>query len=80
MVRPLRVEFPGALYHVTTRGNAGQPVFLDDVDLLSFLRILGEVIRRYRFRCYAHCLMDDHHFLIDLRRETSWGMRQLNGV
>ena len=53
MARPLRVEFPGALYHVTSRGNAGQEMFLDDKDRLAFLDILAEVVERYRFICYA---------------------------
>ena len=64
MARPLRVEFPGALYHITTRGNAGQPVFLDDEDRLAFLKVLGEVVERYHLRCYAYCLMGNHYHLL----------------
>ncbi|MGY4707263.1 REP-associated tyrosine transposase [Candidatus Bipolaricaulota sp. J31] len=82
MARPLRLEFPGALYHITSRGNAGQEVFLDDEDRLAFLEILAEVVERYRFRCYAYCLMGNHyHLLIETpEANLSRGMRQLNGV
>ena len=82
MARPLRVEFPGALYHVTSRGNAGQEVFLDDGDRLNFLDILAEVVERYRFICYAYCLMGNHYHLLLETPEAnlSRGMRQLNGV
>ncbi len=82
MARPLRIEFPGAVYHLTSRGNACQPIFLDEEDRRIFLSILGQVIPRYRWRCYAYCLMDNHyHVLIDTEEPTlSAGMRQLNGV
>jgi REP element-mobilizing transposase RayT len=82
MARPLRVEFPGALDHITSRGNAGQAIFLADQDRLSFLEILAQVVKRYRFRCYAYCLMDNHyHLLLETPQgNLSRGMRQLNGV
>jgi putative transposase len=44
LARPLRIEFPGALYHVTSRGNAGQAVFLDDTDRESLIAALAEAI------------------------------------
>ncbi|MBC7098884.1 transposase [Candidatus Bipolaricaulota bacterium] len=82
MARPLRVEFPGAIYHITSRGNAGQAIFLDDKDRLSFLDLLAEVVKRYRFLCYSYCLMKNHyHLLIETQEgNLSQGMRQLNGV
>jgi putative transposase len=40
MARPLRIEYPGAFYHITSRGNAGNDIFLDDADRLRFLVIL----------------------------------------
>ena len=46
MARPLRIEYPGALYHVTTRGNARQDIYLVDKDRLDFLRMLGDVVER----------------------------------
>ena len=47
MARPLRIEFSGALYHVTTRGNAQQDIFLDDEDLQQFLGVLARVASRF---------------------------------
>jgi REP element-mobilizing transposase RayT len=82
MARPLRIEFPGALYHVTSRGHARQRVFRDDEDREMFLAILAWVVERFRWRCHAYCLMDNHiHLLIDTPQPNlSRGMRQLNGV
>ena len=82
MARPLRIEFPGALYHVTSRGNARQRVFRDDEDRETFLATLAWVVARFRWRCHAYCLMDNHiHLLIDTPQPNlSRGMRQLNGV
>jgi hypothetical protein len=47
MARPLRIEFPGALYHVTARGNARQDIFLDDEDRNRFLSVLEQVVPRF---------------------------------
>ena len=82
MARPLRFEFPGALYHVTSRGNACQRVFHHDEGREMFLAILAWVVARFRWRCHAYCLMDNHiHLLIDTPQPNlSRGMRQLNGV
>jgi len=82
MARPLRIEFPGALYHITSRGNARQRVFRDDEDRETFLATLAWVVARFRWRCHAYCLMDNHiHLLIDTPQPNlSRGMRQLNGV
>ena len=48
---PLRIEYPGALYHVTSRGDWHEPIFDDDQDRARFLNILGLVVSRYRRRC-----------------------------
>ena len=56
MARPLRIEFPGALYHVTSRGNARQRVFHDDEDRETFLATLAWVVERFKWRCHAYCL------------------------
>jgi putative transposase len=82
MARPLRIEYPGALYHLTSRGNAQEDIFQDDADREAFLAVLAAVVERFGWRLYAYCLMDDHY---DLMVETpkanlSKGMRQLNGV
>lgn len=57
MVRPLRIEFDGALYHVKSRGDRREAIFEDDADRAQFLDVLGEVILRFNWRCHAYCLM-----------------------
>lgn len=82
MARPLRLQFDGALYHVTTRGNAREDIFEDDADRHAFLEYLGKVVQRFHWLCYAYCLMDNHYHLVIETPEAnlSKGMRQLNGV
>lgn len=82
MARPLRVEFAGAVYHVTARGNAGEDIFADDTDRLKFLEVLGDVVERFDWICHAYCLMPNHYHLLVETPEgnLSRGMRQLNGV
>lgn len=82
MARPLRIEYPGALYHVTTRGNAGNKIFRGDRDREYFLDLLGFIIERYHWLCHAWCLMDNHYHLVLETPEgnLSRGMRQLNGI
>ena len=82
MARPLRVEYPGAVYHVTSRGNEKKPVFKDDTDRQNFLNTLQHVNKRYHWICHAYCLMSNHyHFLIETPDgNLALGMRQLNGV
>jgi putative transposase len=82
MARPLRIEFSGAIYHVTSRGNARKDIYLDDTDRAMFLGVLAEVISRFKWRCHAYCLMGNHYQLLIETPEPnlSKGMRQLNGV
>lgn len=82
MARALRVEFPGALYHVTARGNAGQRIYLDDKDRNRFLELYADVSERFNWLCHAYCLMSNHyHFLIEtMEANLSRGMRQLNST
>ena len=82
MARPLRIEYPGAVYHATSRGNEKKPIFKDDHDRESFLAILTRVNKRYHWICHAYCLMDNHyHLLLETPDgNLSLGMRQLNGV
>ncbi|BCR05533.1 hypothetical protein DESUT3_26020 [Desulfuromonas versatilis] len=82
MARPLRIEFPGALYHVTSRGNHRQDTFLDDGDRERFLGILAHTARRYNWLCHAYCLMNNHfHLVIETPDgNLSKGMRQVGGV
>jgi putative transposase len=82
MARPLRIEYPDAVYHVTARGNAKNDIFHSDTDRNTFLKILSGVVLRYNWLCHAYCLMDNHyHLLIETPDgNLSVGMRQLNGV
>ncbi|MEW5746485.1 MAG: transposase [Nitrospirota bacterium] len=82
MARPLRIEYEGAVYHVTTRGNERKPVFLDKEDRHLFLNLLQKVNERFHWLCHAYCLMDNHYHLVIETPEgnLSKGMRQLNGV
>ena len=81
MARPLRIEYPGALYHVTSRGNAKQLIYLNDNDHFCFLDTLSEVIKTHNWLCHAYCLMGNHyHLLIETPDgNLSTGMRDLNG-
>lgn len=80
MARSLRLEFPGALYHIiTARGNAQQLIFLEDCDRQQFLRLLGREVPQQRWHCYVYCLMGNLAIETpepDLRR----GLRRLHGT
>ncbi len=82
MARPLRLEFAGALYHVTARGNAQQAIVLDDQDRQRFLDVLARTVSRFHLLLHAYCLMDNHYHLLVETPEAnlSKAMRQLNGV
>ena len=82
MARPLRIEYPGAVYHITSRGNARMPIFEDDQDRKHFLSVLADNVERFDWVCHAYCLMKNHyHLLIETPDgNLSRGMRQLNGV
>jgi REP element-mobilizing transposase RayT len=82
MARPLRIEFPGALYHITSRGDGRDDIYRGDGDRRLFLGLLTEVCERFNWWGHAYCLMTNHYHLL---METpdgnlSKGMRQLNGV
>jgi len=81
MSRPLRLEFAGALYQVTSRGNARQDIYGSDADRREFLKVLSEVIARFNWICNGYCLMTNHyHLLIEtIDPNLSQGMRQFNG-
>jgi len=65
MARPLRIEFPDAIYHVTARGIERRPIVADDRDRRSWLDRVEKVVRRYRWRMFAFVLMDNHfHFFL----------------
>lgn len=82
MARPIRIEYAGALYHVTSRGDRQENIYLDDSDRLGFLSILSDIHKSHNWLIHAYCLMDNHyHLLIETPDSNlSRGMRQLNGV
>ncbi|MEK6582627.1 MAG: transposase [Nitrospirota bacterium] len=82
MARPLRIEYPGAVYHITSRGNARESIYLEDEDYAGFLDCLCLVVKRFNWILHAYCLMSNHyHLLIETPEgNLSRGMRQLNGT
>jgi REP element-mobilizing transposase RayT len=82
MARPLRIEYDGATYHITTRGNEKKPVFRDEEDRIRFLDALNGVEGKFNWLCHAYCLMSNHYHLVIETPDgnLSKGMRQLNGL
>ena len=69
MARALRIEYPGAVYHVTSRGNRREKIFFSDADRSLFLETLARGVERFGWLCHAYCLMDNHyHALIETAR------------
>ncbi|MCL0068372.1 transposase [Thermodesulfovibrionales bacterium] len=64
MGRPLRIEYPGALYHITNRGNERRAIFTDDSDRSKFLEILKDYHKRYGILIHSYVLMDNHYHLV----------------
>ncbi|MBI3343500.1 MAG: transposase [Gammaproteobacteria bacterium] len=82
MTRPLRLEFHGAVYHLTARGDQREDIFFDDADRLIFLDLLAKEVHQQHWRLYAYCLMSNHYHLLIETPEGNLvnGMRRLNGV
>jgi putative transposase len=82
MARSLRIEFPDALYHITSRGNEGRDIFRDDVDRAMYLTFLGQAIKRFGWSLSAWVLMTNHYHLVLQTRKAnlSRGMHWLNGT
>lgn len=82
MARPLRLEYAGALYHVTARGDHRQQIFRDKPDRQTHLSVLGDVCSRFNWIVHAYCQMTNHYHLVVETPDgnLSKGMRQLNGV
>jgi REP element-mobilizing transposase RayT len=82
MARPLRIELSGGLYHVTSRGDRREDIYLNDADRINWLTLFGQVCKRFNWVCHAYCLMDNHYHIVveTIEGNLSKGMRQLNGV
>ena len=82
MPRPPRLEYPDALYHVTSRGSRRDPIFVDDHDRASLLSILTQALHACDARAFAFCLMGNHyHFVLQTRQANlSTLMHRVNSV
>ncbi len=66
MARPIRIEYEGAVYHVTIRGNERKALFKTDADRERFIQVLADSLERYSIRLYLYCLMKNHaHFILE---------------
>jgi REP element-mobilizing transposase RayT len=76
------LQFSGAVYHITVRGNAGQDIFLDTIDYNGFLDVLATAVDRHNWLCHGYCLMPNHfHLLLETVDPTlARGMHYLDGV
>jgi REP element-mobilizing transposase RayT len=82
MARPLRIEFAGALYHITSRGDGREAIYLGDQDRELWLELLGQVCERFNWVVHAYCQMGNHYHLLVETPDSNLakGMRQFNGV
>lgn len=82
MTRPLRIEFPNALYYVASYGHRCQAVYEDEADREIFLDILAAAVQRFHWRCYAYCQATSKYELLVATPQPnlSAGMRYINGV
>ena len=82
MSRPLRIEFAGAVHHVTSRGDRRENIFVDDADRAALMAVVAQGLGRFDAQMLAYCLMGNHyHFVLHTRRPNlSLLMRHVNGV
>jgi REP element-mobilizing transposase RayT len=80
--RPLRIEFPGAMHHVTSRGDRRELIYRDDTDRITHLAVLDQALERFDTEVLSYCLMGNHFHLVLHTRQANLSrlMRQLNGV
>lgn len=81
MPRPLRLDHPGAWFHLTARGNERQPIYLDDADRLKFMSLLAVARSRFGVVCHAYCLMENHYHLVveSVEGRLSRAIQHVNG-
>jgi putative transposase len=82
MSRPLRLEFPGAVYHVTSRGDRREPIYVDDADRAEHLAVMAQAADRFDAQVLAYCQMGNHFHLVLHTRQANLSrfMRHLNGT
>ena len=82
MARPLRLEYPWALYHVTARGDRRGWIYLDETDHRQFIETLARAVQRFNWVLSAYCLMGNHYHLLVETPDANLarGMQWLNGV
>jgi REP element-mobilizing transposase RayT len=82
MARPLRIEYPGAVYHVMNRGGSRQKIFFHKPDYEAFMNTVGEIHDRWRVELFAYCLMDNHYHACLRTPEGNLArvMRHLDGL
>jgi putative transposase len=82
MARPLRIEYPGAVYHVMARGNQGQLIFADDLDRQAWLETLNQACEKTGWRIHAYVMMSNHYHSLIQTPEGNLvaGMKWLQGT
>lgn len=82
MARPLRVEYPGAWYHILNRGRRKENIFFNESDYYLFMNILGECSRVFNLKVFAYSLMPNHYHLLICTPDGNLSriMRHLDGV
>src|SRR5436190_16688153 len=82
MARPLRIEFPDAIYHVTSRGDRCEPIFADDRDRGALMACVATGLSRFNAGLLAYCLMGNHYHFVLQTREANLSslLRHINGV
>ena len=82
MPRKLRIEYSGAMYHVMSRGDRREKIYLDDVDRQDFIKTLAEACQKTNWQVHAYCLMPNHYHLVLETPEPNLvaGMKWLQGI
>ena len=82
MTRPLRIQYPGAWYHIMNRGKNGESIFLEDADRITFIDLLKETASMWNMKIVAYCLMSNHYHLLIQTPDANISrcMRHINGL